>query len=338
MTNSDQVLAGAIPSAAAVEDARRLLRDQLPETRQIAARRLGSHLGVRVQLKLEAELPTGSFKPRGALYALARRLRGGAVREVVASSTGNHGAAVAWAARALGVPATVFLPERPNPVKRRAIAELGATIRETGPDLAAAARAAREHSAGDEVYYLDDATDPVLPAGPATIAVEILERAPETRSLVVPMGDTALIRGVGAVAKRHDREVAIIGVQAERAPSYYLSWKNGRPVATATCHTIADGLATRTPVAENVQAIRSLVDDVVLVSEDDLLDAVAWLILEEHVVAEPSGAAAVAAALALGRSALPGPAVLLVTGANLSESVLAAVGATRRRRPGMAPE
>jgi threonine dehydratase len=134
------------------------------------------------------------------------------------------------------------------------------------------------------------------------------------------MGDTALIRGVAAAVKQLSPRVRVIGVQAERAPSYYLSWKEGRVVPTDTCDTCADGLATRTPEPESVRAIRELVDDVVLVSEDQMLGAIARLYKEDGVLAEPAGAAATAAFIA-SPPQRSGPAVLLVSGANISDDV-----------------
>jgi threonine dehydratase len=277
---------------------------------------------VPVSLKLESDLPTGSFNPRGALHALATRLERARVPEVVASSTGNHGAAVAWAAKTLGVPATIFLPERPNPVKRAKIAALGAKIVEEGNiDLAGAARAARAHAANTDAYFLDDATDADLPAGPATIALEILDEAPDTQCIYVPVGDSALIRGVAAEAKRRSPDIRIVAVQAANAPSYYLSWRAGTVVGTDTCNTIADGLATRTPEAYNVEMMRTLVDDVVLVTEEQMLDAVRRLLLDEHRVSEASGAATTAAALA--HPPTHGRVVLVLSGANISPDVLA---------------
>src|SRR5205814_6637610 len=155
-------------------------------------------------------------------------------------------------------------------------------------------------------------------------ACEILEQLPEVDAIYVPMGDTALVRGVAAAAHQLSTKVKIIGVQSERAPSYYLSWKEGRAIETETCDTIADGLATRTPVAANVEAIRELVDEVVLVSEEEMLQTIGRLLIDEHVVAEPAGAAATAAFL---KEANPGSSnvVLLVTGANLSSETLQAV-------------
>ena len=312
----------ALPFSA-VQEARALLARHLPVTRLVEAPSLSRRARSNVWLKLESDLPTGSFKPRGALYALSVNLARRKTREVVASSTGNHGAAVAYAAHRLGVPATIFLPENPNPVKRQRIAELGARIVETGTgcDLAAAFQAASDYARTEGVFFLNDATDPDLPAGPATIACEILQQLPETSAIYVPMGDTALIRGVAAAAKHLSPTIKIIGVQAERAPAYYLSWKQGRPVTTETCDTIADGLATRTPDAENVVAIRELVDDVRLVSEHQMLAAIRHLLLQEHVVAEPAGAAATAALLQAG-APTGSIIVVLVTGANVIPEVL----------------
>jgi threonine dehydratase len=153
------------------------------------------------------------------------------------------------------------------------------------------------------------------------MACEIFEQQPDVAAIYVPMGDTALIRGVAAAAKQISAKVKIIGVQSERAPAYFLSWKEGQAIETATCDTIADGLATRTPVLANVAAIRELVDDVVLVSEEELLNAITRLLLDEHVVAEPSGAAAAAAYLK-SENGKRGSSVLLVTGANITEETL----------------
>lgn len=310
------------PTSAEIESARRFLAGYFAATRLVEAAAVSMAAGRRVHLKLEMELPTASFKVRGAMWALAGKLKKEAVTEVVASSTGNHGAAVAYAAQKLGVKATIFLPENCNPVKRARIAGLGAAIVEKGSaDLAAAFEAALEHSRKTGAYFLNDATDPVLPAGPATIGCEILEQLPETQAVYVPMGDTALIRGAAAAIKQKNPAVKIFGVQAETAPSYFLSWKSGVATATEACDTIADGLATRTPDAENVSAIRELVDEVILVSDEEMLRAIGFLVMEEHVVAEPAGAAATAALLQR-KTQMNGNSVALVTGANIPREIL----------------
>lgn len=301
-----------------IREAQQLLASYLPRTRLVPAAEMFPP-EAQVHLKLETELPTGSFKPRGALLALVKNVRHRAIQEVTASSTGNHGAAVAWAAKTLGIRATIFLPANPNPVKRKNIAALGARIVEAGgPDLAHAFQLAQEYSATPGIYFLNDATDPYVLAGPATIGLEILEQLPGVAAIYVPMGDTALIRGIGAAVKQQNPNVKLIGVQAERAPSYYLSWKAGHAVSTETCDTCADGLATRTPEPANVQAIREVVDDVILVSEDQMIDAVRLLYQREAVIAEPAGAASTAA---FRKHPSAGPVTLLVTGANVPASI-----------------
>jgi threonine dehydratase len=312
------------PTLFEIRNAQQLLAKYfLPTPLQYAAAL--STNGAEVFLKLEIGLPTGSFKPRGALYSLAANLSKRNIIEVTASSTGNHGAAVAWAAKTVGIAATIFLPANPNPVKLQKIVGLGARIVEAGgPDLVHAFLQAQEYSARPGVYFLNDATDADLPAGPATIGLEILAQLPPVAAIYVPMGDTASIRGIGAAIKQANPQVKIVGVQAERAPSYYLSWKKGVAVPTDTCDTCADGLATRTPEPENVQAIRTLVDDVVLVSEDELLRAIRLLHDRERIVAEPAGAAATAAFMK--QPYRHGPVALLVTGGNISNAVRARAG------------
>jgi len=312
-----------IPSANEVEHTRKLLSRYFRPTRLASAESLAQRSGARVHLKIESDLPTGSFKPRGALNALLTTAARRPVPGVVAASTGNHGAAVAYAARIAKVGATIFLQENPNPVKRARIVALGAKVVERGnmggsEASEGAAEFAREHSH----YFLDDASDPLVPAGTSTIASEILDEIPAPDVIFVPMGDTALIRGVAAEAKRRHPEVRIIGVQAEQAPAYVRSWQQGRVVRTDSCDTIADGLATSRPLETNVIAIRELVDEVRLVSESELLDAIRILLLDEHVVAEAAGAAATAAFLQDPSAYAGAEIVLLVTGANLSPEVL----------------
>jgi threonine dehydratase len=311
------------PSAKEVEHARELLSRYFRPTRLVRAESLAQRSGARIHLKIESDLPTGSFKPRGALNALLTTAARRPVPGVVAASTGNHGAAVAYAARIAKVEATIFLPENPNPVKRARIVALGAKVIERGAmgestASEGAAEFAREH--GD--YFLDDASDPLVPVGTATIASEILDEIPAPDVIFAPMGDTALIRGVATEAKRRHPGVRIVGVQAEQAPAYVRSWQQGRVVIQDACNTIADGLASLRPLEANVIAIRELVDEVRLVSEVELLDAIRILLLDEHVVAEASGAAATAAFLQNPSAYADANIILLVTGANLSPKVL----------------
>jgi threonine dehydratase len=314
-----------IPTSEQVNEARELLRRFLKPTRLITAERVGRESNTQIYLKLETELPTGSFKPRGALYALTKNLEHRSIKGVVAASTGNHGAAVAYAARLAKLPATIFLPESPNPIKRARIVALGATVKEVewkGQSLGDTAAAfALEH----DFYFLDDSSDELVPVGTATIAAEILDELPAPDVIIVPMGDTALIRGVAVEAKRRHPGVRIVGVQAAQAPSYVRSWHEGRVVTTDTCDTIADGLATCVPLESNVREIRELVDEVCLVSETELLHGIRTLLFEEHLVAEAAGAAALAAYLQNPTPYAGRSVVLLVTGSNIPHELLSLV-------------
>jgi threonine dehydratase len=311
------------PTSEQIKEARAVLREVLRPTRLIAAEQLGVDSDTRIHLKLETDLPTGSFKPRGAVYALMktieeRAIRGGPpVKGVVAASTGNHGAAVAYAASLAKLPATIILPEDPNPVKRARIVALGATVKEVEWRAESLGNAAATFAAEHEYYFLNDASDPLVPVATATIAAEILDELPEPDAIIVPMGDTALIRGVATEAKRRHPGVRIVGVSATEAPAYARSWQENRVVATETCNTMADGLATCVPLESNVRAIRELVDDVCLISEEEMLRAIRTLLYDEHLVAEPAGAAAAAAYLQNPGAYAGRTVVLLVTGSNI---------------------
>ncbi|HEV8366758.1 MAG TPA: pyridoxal-phosphate dependent enzyme [Pyrinomonadaceae bacterium] len=322
-----------IPTSEQVKDARELLRRFLTPTRLTPAERIGRDSDTQIYLKLETELPTRSFKPRGALYALMKNQEQRSIKGVVAASTGNHGAAVAYAARLAKLPATIFLPQSPNPIKRARIVSLGAAVQEVeskGQSLAnAAASFAEEHG----YYFLNDASDEFVPVGTATIAAEILDELPTPDVMIVPMGDTALIRGVASEAKRRHPDVKIVGVQAAQAPSYFRSWHENRVVTTETCDTIADGLATCVPLDPNVRAIRELVDEVCLVSENELLQGIRALLFDEQLVAEAAGAAATAAFLQNPSAFAGRSVVLLVTGSNIPNELLRAAANLQSHDP-----
>ena len=264
-------------------------------------------------------LPTGSFKVRGAVYALSVKLGRGPVAEVIAASTGNHGAAVAYAGQLLGVRVRIFLPRHSNPIKLSRIREAGAEVVETGDDLTVAIDAAVDYAERTSALFLHDASDPDIPIGTATIGAEIAEQCPSATCVYVPMGDTALMRGVASALRLARPAMRIIGVVAAEAPAYYLSWKAGRVIETDSAATIADGLAVRRPLAPNVEAVGRLADEIVTVTEREMLDAMARLRDEEKITVEPSGAASVAAIVKEKRE---GMNVALVTGRNISPKLM----------------
>jgi threonine dehydratase len=307
-------------SRADFERAELLIRQRFEPSRLVRSAALSDRLRSDVHLKLECELPTGSFKVRGAYYALSRRREAADVSEVVAASTGNHGAAVAWAARELGLVAKIFVPNGANATKTARIRSLGAHLTESGADIEGARRAAEAYAANSDAFLLDDATSDDVPIGAGTIGVELLEQLPDMGAVIVPVGDSALIRGVAAAVKAVRPDVHVTGVQASGAPAYYRSWQAGTVVTTETADTIADGLATTRPTDANVIAVRKLVDEMMLVDEQDMLDAMRWLQANEGIVAEPAGAAAVA--VLLNARAWPfRSTVALITGGNVAPAV-----------------
>jgi threonine dehydratase len=305
-----------------VLDAREFLKKYLAPTRLVHADSLDAASGARVSLKLEIENPTGTFKVRGALNAVRHHLRKKRPEGVVTSSTGNHGAAVAFAAQEMKLRARIYLPENPNPVKRARIAKLGAEIVEVGRDLEESRAHADKFSRESGWPLIVDVDDPDIAAGTATIACEILEQAPATDVLIVPVGDSNLIRGVAYAAKQIHPGIRVIGVQARTAPAYYLSWKSHRSESTETADTIADGLSTRTTTEDNVRQLVELVDDVRLVTDEEMLRAIAFLLLNEHTVAEPAGAASTATLLKSGKEFAGKKVALVVSGANIAPDVL----------------
>lgn len=180
---------------AGIERARALLRDSIPVTRLVPADSLAQASAAHVYLKLENEAPTSSFKCRGALHTLCQQVQRGPVAGVVTSSTGNHGAAIAWAARRMGVPALIFLPEHPNPVKRARIAQQGARIVEAGRDVEESREHAARYAAEHDWFLVVDGQDEDLTSGAATVGCEIVEQLPSTDVIYVPVGDSSLIRG-----------------------------------------------------------------------------------------------------------------------------------------------
>jgi threonine dehydratase len=307
-----------------VRAAQSVLRHVVPESRLIGTDQLSRQGNGWVYLKLESEGPTGSFKVRGAFQAIDARLKrmGGKLPGVVTSSTGNHGAAVAYAAAKLHIPVRIYLPENPNPAKKARIASQGAEIIEAGKFLEETRQHAAKFAQESGWYDIVDGSDPDMLPGTATIACEILDRLSCADVIFVPVGDSTLIRGVAFAAKQLRPEIKVVAVQAENAPAYALSYAKGHAISTDDSDTIADGLAVRHTTEDNVREMADLVDGFVLVGEEEMLGAMRHLLLQEHVVAEPAGAATTAAYLKTQSSYANKKVVLIVSGSNITEELL----------------
>jgi threonine dehydratase len=314
-------MAAPLLTRADVEEARRLIAPYLPPT---PLRRAFSVPGGRARLKLECWQPTGSFKVRGALRVMASLGPAERKRGVVAASAGNHALGVAYAIQAMGgdVPGTLFVPETAPRAKVEKLRTFPVTVVEAGATYDDAAVRAAEHAERTGAYEVHAFQDPRTAAGQGTVALEILEQEPETGTMVVPVGGGGLISGMAAAVKAERPDVRIVAVQPEASPSLRDSLAQGRPLLDYPARpTLADGIAGG--IGEIVYRHRHLIDDVVIVAESEIEDAIVALIAQDQVVAEGSGAVGVAA-LRSGRLRVEDgrPVAVVITGANIDARVL----------------
>jgi threonine dehydratase len=285
-----------------------------------SSRFLAALAGVPVHLKCENLQRTGSYKLRGAFNRMSALTRDERALGVVAASAGNHAQGVAFAARELGIHATIFMPVGVALPKLEATRAYGADVvlrgDSMGETLDAAARFAEE--SGAVLIPPFDHADVI--AGQGTLGLEILEQAPDATTIVVPIGGGGLAAGIASAAKQRaaalGRTIRVIGVQAENASPYPPSLAAGAPTTVPVVPTIADGIAVYRPGELNFDIIRHAVDEVVTVTEDDIARALLVLLERAKLVVEPAGAVGVAA-LMTGAVRPDGPTVVVLSGGNI---------------------
>jgi threonine dehydratase len=308
---------------AAIRAAHRRLPAVFRDTPQYVHDGLSARLGMPVVVKVETVNPIRSFKGRGtwiAVHALADDGRIGPARPVVCASAGNFGQGVAYAARALGIPSIVFCSTRANRGKVERMRALGAEVVERGDDFDAARGASEAFAAEHDTELLVDGDDVRISTGAATLALEVTEAVgagelPAPSMASVPVGNGALINGVGAWLRIAAPDCRVVGIQAEGADAMTRSWRAGAPIDTDVAATYADGIASRIAIPTAVELMAGRVDDMVTVSEDALRDAQALLTEALGVTVEGAAAASWAGVTAAGR-APDGPVLLIVTGSN----------------------
>lgn len=310
-----------------VQAARAAIAGVAVKTPLIASRCLEGTARQPVFLKLETLQPIGAFKLRGAANALACLDAEQRARGVVCCSTGNHGRGVAYAARRLGVKATVCLSNLVPEVKVRAIEALGATVVRVGRSQdeaqTEADRLVREQGLA-EVAPFDH---PAVIAGQGTIALEILEDRPDLETILVPLSGGGLIGGIALAAKALKPSIHIIGISMARGAAMQASLVAGHPVEVAELPTLADSLGGGIGLRNRwtFDLCRSLVDEVVLLEEAEIYRGMRMLLLEERLVVEGAGAVGHAAILA-GKARLDGPAAIIVSGQNAPMEQVLAIG------------
>jgi threonine dehydratase len=287
------------------------------------SRTLGAVLGCRVWLKFENLQFTSTFKERGALNRLAALSPEERRRGVIAMSAGNHAQGVAYHARRLGIPAVIVMPVGTPMVKVANTRRLGAEIIISGATLEESGEFTREYGKAHGLIMVHPYDDPLVIAGQGTIALEILDAVPYLDTLVVPIGGGGLISGIAVAAKALNPALRIIGVQARLYPSMYNVIKGGQLPMRGD--TLAEGIAVKAPGRITAEIIRALVDDIVLVSEDQLEGAVAMLMSIEKTVVEGAGAAGLAALMAAPERFAGRDVGLILTGGNIDTRLIASV-------------
>jgi threonine dehydratase len=313
----------SIPTLQDVYRARRILDRYLPRTPLIRPAALADRLGCDVYLKLENLQPIGAFKVRGGLNLVSRLSDEERARGVVTASTGNHGQSIAFAAREFGVRAIIYMPEVCNALKVASMRRLGAEIVFHGRDFDEAREAAVTHAARDGSVYVHAANEPDLIAGVATCSLEIMEEVPDLDVLIVPVGGGSGLCGACIVGKAVNRHLQVWGVQSVGAPAFYESWKRRQLIALDEADTFAEGVATRVAFELPAQILWDVVDDVILVTDGELRQAILTMLETTRQLAEGAGAAPLAAAYAR-RAELVGKKVgLVLSGGNLTLEQLA---------------
>lgn len=309
-------------SASTIEAARSRIPSVFRDTPQYVSEPLSRELGVSVVVKVETANPIGCFKGRGTWLAVAELLARGAVGErrvLVVASAGNFGQGVAYAARAMGVPVVVYAALTANRNKVAAMRRLGAEVREAGEDFDGAREAAAAYAAEGGGELLVDGADPWIAIGAGTMACELTDAVaagelPALRAIFVPVGNAALVNGIGTWMRQAAPQARVIGVQAAGAPAMTLSWRAGRPIETKRAETIADGIAARVPIPAALRLMLEVVDEMRLVEDPAIIAATGRMSEALPLSIEPSAAAAWAAAL---EHPPAGPMALILTGGNV---------------------
>ncbi len=308
----------------AIRDAAERTGRYLQRTPMLSSRSLGERAGVHLELKCESFQKTGSFKPRGALNVVLSLSAQGRACGLVTVSAGNHAQAVAWAARVVDVPCTVVMPADAPRSKMEAVRGYGATI-VTHADRATLFDRLREEEARTGATFVHPFDDPVGVAGAGTVGIEIVEQVPDVECVVVPIGGGGLMAGVTCAVKALRPQCRVVGVELEAGPGMTPALAAGKPVPVTRPPTLADGLTPPFVGSLALEVAQEALDELVLVSEDEIMEAMRALLVRAKLYVEGAGAAATAALLA-GKVKLRDGArvVAIVSGGNADpERVLA---------------
>lgn len=317
---------GTSPGAASplslerIEQAARTIDPRFLHSPQLEFDTLSAVLGCRLTVKVETLNPVRCFKGRGADFLLAGRVADGRREPLVCASAGNFGQAMAYACRKHGIALTVFAAVDANPFKIERMQALGAQVLRHGEDFDAAKDAARAWAQAQGQEFIEDGAQAEISEGAGSIAVELLRHDARFDALLLPLGNGALLTGMARWMKAHSPATRIVGACSSGAPSMAEAWRSGQLVSYPPVQTIADGIAVRVPIAATVAGLHGLMDEVLLVDDDTIVQAIRLVHEHAGLVVEPAGAVGIAALLA-NRDAFAGLDVATVlTGAGVTRA------------------
>ena len=306
-----------VPTLRDVYRAKKTIAPHIPRTPLHYSSGLSEMLSAEVYLKHEEHLPLGAFKGRGGINLLANLSDEEKKRGLITASSGNHGQSMASACKLFGVKAVIGLPEDANPNKVAAMRALGAELVFHGADFDAA-RLHCERLAKEEGYrFVHPVNDPLLIAGVGTQTLETVEDLPDVEVLMLPLGGGSGISGACIVAKGIDPSIEVLAVQSEQAQAGYLSWKKGE-IVESEMNTVAEGIATRSGYELAQQIMADLLDDFLLVSDDEIHQAIGTLVDKAHTLAEGAGATALAGAIRYPEKVKGKKVAITVSGGNIT--------------------
>ena len=306
-------------SPAAIQEARLRIRAEFLDSPQLENHELSKVVGTRLLCKDETRNSVGSFKGRGTDSFIGSLMP--EVRSLVTASAGNFGLALAYTAKRRGIAVTVYAAETASPVKLDRIRSQGAELKLAGQDFDEAKDHARAAAEKMQAMFVEDGREPAITAGAGTIGMELTDSPHEIDTMVVPLGNGALLAGIGCWLRSHSPRTRIIGVCADGAPAMALSWRAHAPQNTSSVDTIADGIAVRVPIPEALSDLENVVDDIVLVSDDAMKQALKLVYRHLRLIPEPAGVAGVAALLSYS-SLARGLVCTPITGGNVAKEQL----------------
>lgn len=311
------------PTLADVRRAREVIRQKLSlPTPLVHSPGLSDRWGAHVSLKLECMTPTSAFKVRGGVYFASQLTADELKRGLVTSSTGNHGQSIAFGAASIGAEATIFMPTDANADKIAAIERLGGRVELVGERFDESRRQAEEYAAERGARYVEPVEEPLLIAGVGTAALEVLEdQQPDTDLVLLPLGGGTGSSGWITVRDGLGHSAEIWASQSAQSPAAHDAWRSGS-LQDRPNRSIAEGLATGTPFPFALEILKHRLNDFILVDDEQILDATRLLWDMQHVMAEPSGAVAIAAADQEQERIAGKRIVVVISGANATRSQL----------------